>query len=84
MSKKTLQAIASRFREERLLVGFSQKALSDLTGKSRQQIINYETGRCEMTAGFLASLHDLAFDVQYIVTGIRSVNFYEYDETELI
>lgn len=80
MNTEVLQVIADRLKEERNAMGLSQQAVADLTGKSRQQVINYETARSEMTVGFLAELHELMFDVQYIVTGVRSTNFYEMNK----
>lgn len=82
MKQEILQDIAKRLQEERLSLNMSQQFVADMTEKSRQQIINYETGRCEMTVGFLAKLHEMVFDVQYIVTGVRSVNFYKVDEND--
>lgn len=76
MKQEVLQAVGVRLIEERATLGFSQRALAELVGKSRQQIINYETARSEMTVGFLAILHELGFDVQYIITGVRSDDFY--------
>lgn len=74
MKKALLREVGKRLQEERLLLDMSQSFVAEMTGKSRQQIINYETGRCEMKAGFLAALGELMFDVQYIVTGVRTVD----------
>lgn len=69
-----LQEMAIRLVEERARHGFSQNALAEKTGKSRQQYINYETGRSEMTVGFLYELNQLGFDIYYIITGVRNAN----------
>lgn len=82
MKNDVLQAVALRLIEERGAMGLSQQAVADLTGKSRQQVINYETARSEMTVSFLVGLHELMFDVQYIVTGVRSTNFYEMNKEQ--
>lgn len=67
-----LQEIAIRLVEERARLGYTQSFLADKTGKSRQQYINYETGRSEMTVGFLAEIAQLGLDIQYIVLGVKS------------
>lgn len=77
-----LQEVAVRLVEERARLGFSQNALAEKTGKSRQQYINYETGRSEMTVGFLFEIAQLGVDVQYIVTGVKSVNFDQITKQE--
>lgn len=69
-----LLAVGKRLKKERLKLGLTQEALSKLTNKSRIQIVNYEKARCEMTSGFLARLHPIGFDVQYLVTGVYSTS----------
>ncbi|STY90689.1 transcriptional regulator [Moraxella bovis] len=69
-----LQEVAIRLVEERARHSFSQNALAEKTGKSRQQYINYETGRSEMTVGFLYELNQLGFDIHYIITGVRNAD----------
>lgn len=69
-----IQEVALRLTAERAKHGFSQNALAEKTGKSRQQYINYETGRSEMTVGFLHELDKLGFDIYYIITGVYRNN----------
>lgn len=69
-----IQETAIRLVEERARLQFSQNAVAEKTGKSRGQYINYETGRSEMTVGFLYNIAQLGFDIQYIVTGVHSLN----------
>ncbi|STZ07184.1 Helix-turn-helix domain [Moraxella caprae] len=69
-----IQEVALRLTSERATHGFSQNALAEKTGKSRQQYINYETGRSEMTVGFLYALDQLGFDIYYIITGVRNTD----------
>lgn len=72
-----IQETAIRLVEERARLGMSQNSVAEKTGKSRGQYINYETGRSEMTVGFLFEIAQLGFDVQYIITGEPSQNVQE-------
>lgn len=67
-----MEVFGKRLKQERQKLGLTQAALSKLTGKSRGQIINYEKARSETTAGFLARLARVGFDVQYLLYGVHS------------
>lgn len=80
-----IQETAIRLVEERARLGLSQNSVAERTGKSRGQYINYETGRSEMTVGFLFEIFQLGFDVQYIITGISSQNIQEsYNQKDML
>lgn len=78
-----IHEVAIRLVEERARLGLSQNTVAEKTGKSRVQYINYEMGRSEMTIGVLCQIAELGFDVQYIITGIHSLNSVAKQENDV-
>lgn len=78
----TKEDMAVRLIEERSRVGYSQSNFAHQTGKSRQQIHNYEMAKSEMTVEFLGQASQLGLDIQYIVTGVKSSNTDEVMKAE--
>lgn len=76
---QTGNGIARRFTEERLRLGFSRKNLAHLIGHSAEGLRQIESGRGDMKARALGAAAAVGFDVQYVVTGTRSLNV---DEVE--
>lgn len=66
--------IAIRLVEERTRTGYSQADFARQLGISREGLRLYETGQRGLSAEFLAQAASLGVDVQYVLTGIRSMN----------
>ena len=64
-------SIGLRLKEERLIAGFTQQQLADMTKSHRGSIGNYESGKRSIPADFLHNLKSLGFDPCYILTGRR-------------
>jgi DNA-binding XRE family transcriptional regulator len=62
-----------RLKEERLRLGLLQAFVANECDVTSRTIILWEQGR-PVPADKLAALARLGFDVQYIVTGVRSTN----------
>lgn len=58
-----------RIKEERQRLDFSQELLAEKLGLSRRTIIGWEKDDSSPTAVQLFALHELGFDVNYIITG---------------
>lgn len=66
--------IASRVREERERLGFSQTAFAAIAEATRNSQLNWEKGSAAPNATALAAWAKVGADVLYIVTGQRSVD----------
>lgn len=75
--------IAIRLVEERVRHGFSQADFAEKTGLSREGLRLYETGQRGMSAEFLAEAASLGVDVQYVLVGLRSLNFAEVESVKV-
>lgn len=64
-------SIADRLREERESRGLTQPAVADCVGSTKRTVQHWESGASAPTAGDLAQMALLGFDVRYIVTGSR-------------
>lgn len=64
-------SIADRLREERDSRGLTQTAVADCVGSTKRTVQHWESGASAPTAGDLAQMALLGFDVRYIVTGSR-------------
>lgn len=58
-----------RIKEERQLLGLSQELLADKLGISRRTMVGWEKDDSSPTTVQLFALHELGFDVNYIITG---------------
>jgi transcriptional regulator with XRE-family HTH domain len=67
----------ARLKAERTRLGLSQTVLADALGVTKWTVINYERmgGRgTPIPANLLSACARLGMDVQYILTGVQSVN----------
>jgi transcriptional regulator with XRE-family HTH domain len=64
----------SRLREERKKTGLNQEDYGSIGGVKKGAQLNYETGERYPDAAYLEKIAAAGADVQYIVTGVRSVN----------
>lgn len=70
-----------RIKEERQLLGLSQELLADKLGISRRTMVGWEKDDSSPTTVQLFALHELGFDVNYIITG-QKVNHNEPDNDD--
>ncbi|HEY8037978.1 MAG TPA: helix-turn-helix transcriptional regulator [Methylobacter sp.] len=66
--------ISKRLLDERLRLDKNQAEMAEIGGVAKRTYCNYESGEREPMASFFAGLAAAGADVQYILTGIRSVN----------
>jgi DNA-binding transcriptional regulator YiaG len=63
--------IAGRLRAERERCALTQSAVADCVGASKRTVQHWESGASAPTAGDLAAMSLLGFDVRWVVTGSR-------------
>lgn len=66
-----MHSIGARIKEEREGANLSQAEVLEVTGVTRKTLFNYESGERSPDVEFLAKLHTLGLDTQYILTGVR-------------
>lgn len=66
-------SIGARIKEERERLGYDQEPFAALSGASRYSQIDWEKGKSFPNAKVLAAYASVGADVQYILTGLRSV-----------
>jgi transcriptional regulator with XRE-family HTH domain len=66
--------IEERLKEERGRLGLNQTDFAALAGRTKKTLIDYEKGATSPDAKFLAAIAAEGADVQYILTGVRSLN----------
>lgn len=69
-------SLGQRFGEERQRLGKTQEELAVLCGVNRRTIGDVERGARPPGGDLALELTKLGFDIQYIFTGVRSVNLY--------
>ena len=67
-------------KEERVRLGLTQKRLGELLGVSNSFVSEMEKGKSSVPIDKLPLLASLGFDVQYLVTGVRSENLNQVAE----
>ncbi|MDH1055619.1 transcriptional regulator [Aquipseudomonas alcaligenes] len=72
--------IAIRLVEERGRTGYSRVAFARELGISAETLRLYEIGQSALNAEVLAKAASLGVDVQYVLTGVRSVNALEAEK----
>lgn len=77
-------SIGQRIKEERERLDFTQPAFAGLAETTKKSQIDYEKDLTQPKAGYLAAIAKVGADVQYIVTGIRSVNLLSEKEVVLV
>jgi len=81
---KEIFGFGDRLTEERLRLGFSQKALAAILEKTSMTQIKYESEETRPDIAYLLGLDKLGADIYYIVTGQRSENNLAKDELEIL
>lgn len=77
---ETNMSIGARFEEERVRMGKTQDVLANDVGVNRRTIGRIESGETPPAGDLLSVIAQLGFDIQYILTGIRSENLYKVAE----
>lgn len=72
--------IGARLKEERERLGFSQPNFSGLAGTTKKSQIDYEKDITQPKAGYLEVIAKVGADIEYIVTGKRSVGMLPTEE----
>ncbi|WP_111861193.1 hypothetical protein [Acinetobacter sp. CFCC 10889] len=80
-SNTKMQEIANRFVEERHRLGWSQRNLAHVLNISREGLRKNENAKTVMTSTTLAAAATLGFDVQYIFSGIKSINIQDVEKS---
>ena len=73
-----------RLKEERERLGFTQPAFAALAGTTKKSQIDYEKNLTQPKAGYLAAIAEAGADIQYVVTGVRSVSVLDGEEKVLL
>ena len=73
-------SVGKRCLEERERLGLSRAIVAESCGKTPQAIGEYERGVSYPGSEALLGFVKLGMDVQYILTGVRSVNLYQVAE----
>ena len=68
------QRIGERLEAERKRLGYTAIEVYNSLDIAQTTYKGYETGKRDISAGLLAQLWDMGFDVLYIVTGVQSVS----------
>lgn len=66
--------ISVRLIEERTRIGYSQADFARKLSVSREMLRRYENGASGLSGEFLADAASLGIDVQYVLTGVPSLN----------
>lgn len=66
--------LAMNLIDERERLGYSRKNFAAQTNVSSESLRLYESGKVNMSAEFLLAATKLGVDIQYIFTGVRSIN----------
>lgn len=72
--------IGARLKEERERLGFSQPNFSGLAGTTKKSQIDYEKDITQPKASYLEVIAKVGADIEYIVTGKRSVGMLPTEE----
>lgn len=68
--------------EERNRLGFTQEGMASAGGVSKRAQGNYERGERSPDSDYWENLVKIGLDVQYVLTGVRSINLYRVAEEE--
>ena len=67
-----MSSFSDRLREERQRLNMVQPEFADIAGVGKQSQINYESGKRQPAAAYLAAISAAGADVGYILTGERT------------
>ncbi len=74
-----------RLKEERKRLGLNQMDVAVHAGVSKTTQFNYEKGDRQPDATYLAAIAELGMDINYLITGSRSLNLeLSTEETALL
>lgn len=74
MDVRYLEKCGQRLQQERNQLGLSQAQMAEAGGVKRGSQVSYEKGERPPTAEYLFGIAAEGADIQYIVTGVRSLN----------
>lgn len=77
-------AIGQRLKEERKRLKFTQMQLANFAETTKNSVLNYEKDTVNPTSVFFEKISAHGFDIQYILTGIRSDSSLTDDEKEVL
>lgn len=77
-------SIGERLKEERERLNLSQMAFGDIGGVKKLAQLRYEKGERMPDASYLCAISKIGADVQFIITGVRSIATLTTDEEELL
>lgn len=66
--------IGDRLKSERERLSHTQPTLAEYAGAKKRTVIDWEKGVSSPTAVQLSALAAIGVDVQYVITGVRSLN----------
>ncbi len=75
-----MYSIGERLREERLRLGLNQTDFAQHGGVTKVSQINYEKNERSPDAKYWEAIAKLGADVQYVLTGVRSINLNQVAE----
>lgn len=73
MNEKSSASISARFKEERERLGLTQQDIAAVGGVGHRTVQGWESGSFAPKAEFLAHAATIGVDVQYVITGHRSL-----------
>ncbi|WP_102663618.1 helix-turn-helix domain-containing protein [Herbaspirillum sp. BH-1] len=79
-----MNTIGERLKAERTRLGFNQTEFAAVGGVQRRAQVFYEQDERRPDAGYLLAVSRLGVDIQFVVTGIPSVQALTDDEALLI
>lgn len=69
-----ISAVGKRLRHERERLGLNQLIFGKIGGVTRESQVNYERGKRSPNSSYWTSIAILGIDIQYIFTGVPSIN----------
>jgi len=73
-----------RLKEERVRLGMNQTELGEVGGVRHVAQYRYEKGDRQPDSAYLSNIAAMGVDVQYVLTGKRSVSVLSVDESDLV
>ncbi|MET3124444.1 transcriptional regulator with XRE-family HTH domain [Oxalobacteraceae bacterium GrIS 2.11] len=70
-----INGFGNRMRQERKRLGLTQEALADRAGVGQQTVLQYEKGNTSPPLQFIYSLHDIGFNMQFLLYGRETKSF---------
>jgi transcriptional regulator with XRE-family HTH domain len=70
-----MTTFGKRLQDERRKLDMTQPELAKIGGITKSSQVNYEGGKRNPDTAYLAAIAQIGVDVQYIITGERSINW---------